>query len=424
MCGHAIIAHMPTDSSARYTQTYLVLVSVAALVVGLVIGLWIGVSSPQSVPVLSQLAADKQMPEGVDFSPVWQTWHTIDEKFVPASVSSTTKPATTEDRVYGMAQGLAASLGDPYTIFFPPVESQAFQEDISGAFEGVGMEIENRNEILTVVSPLKGTPAFRAGIKAGDLILQIDGKETKGMQVQEAVKKIRGPHGTKVKLLIYREGFDKPKEFDITRDVINIPTIDTKVLNDGTYYIQLMSFNAQSAELFRKELRAFYQTGNNRLILDLRGNPGGYLESAVSIASWFLPLGKEVVTEDYGGNQPSIVHRSLGYNVFAGRDLKMVILVDKGSASASEILAGALQQHGIAKLVGTNTFGKGSVQELLPVTSDTSLKVTVARWLEPDGTHIPTEGIKPDIMASTTDAEVKAGKDTQLEKAQQIIKSM
>jgi carboxyl-terminal processing protease len=210
-------------------------------------------------------------------------------------------------------------------------------------------------------------------------------------------------------------------EIKVTRDVINIPTIDSELRPDGIFVIELYNFSAVSSGLFRNALRDFIQSGSNKLIFDLRGNPGGYLEAAVEIASWFLPQGSAVVTEDYADKQSDIVHRSRGYNVFSS-DLKMVILVDRGSASASEILAGALQHYGIAQLVGTNTFGKGSVQELVPITADTSLKITVARWLNPGGKQIPVEGIPPDVEVKRTDEEIKEGKDSQLDKAIEILK--
>ncbi|MEN9561179.1 MAG: carboxy-terminal-processing protease, carboxyl-terminal processing protease, partial [Candidatus Parcubacteria bacterium] len=175
--------------------------------------------------------------------------------------------------------------------------------------------------------------------------------------------------------------------------------------------------------LFRNALREFVESGSTKLILDLRGNPGGYLDAAVAMASWFLPAGKIIVTEDYAGHETNIVHRSLGYDVFTDK-LKMVILVDKGSASASEILADALRYWGKAKLVGTNTFGKGSVQELVEITPETSLKLTVARWLGPDGKQIPLEGIVPDVEATTTEEQIKARKDVQMDKAVELLKGM
>lgn len=366
-------------------------------------------------------------PAGVDLSPVWRAWRVIDEKFVPASVpeaaSSTAPPpvGTPEQRrVYGMIQGLAASLNDPYTFFLPPVEQKQFEEDLSGEFSGVGMEIEIKNEVLTVVAPLKGTPAERAGIKPGDLVLEIDGVSTKGLDITNAVNRIRGPKGSTVVLTMLRDGWTEPREISVVRDVINLPVIDTETRGD-IFVISLHNFTATSPQLFRGALRQFVESGLSKLILDLRGNPGGYLEAAVDMASWFLPSGKIIVTEDYAGHEDNVDHRSRGYDIF-NANLKMVILVDKGSASASEILAGALRAHGKARLVGTNTFGKGSVQELVPITDDTGLKITVARWLLPGGLQIPTDGIEPDVMATTTDEAIQEGLDPQMDKALELLR--
>ncbi len=372
-------------------------------------------------------------PENVDLGPLWKAWGVIDEKFVPAAVASTSVSTSTatesQKRVWGMIGGLAASLNDPYTYFLPPKENKEFTADMNGSFEGVGMEIAIKDNVLTVVSPLKGTPADKAGVKSGDQILKINGEDTRGMDTSEAVQKIRGPKGTQVTLTILRSGSQGPQEIKVTRDVINVPIVTTKAqpgssteASAGIYLISLTTFTSNSPDLFRNALREFISSGNTKLILDLRGNPGGYLEAAVDIASWFLPSGTIVVTEDYDGHATNIVHRSLGYNVF-NKNLKMVILVDHGSASASEILAGALRHWGLATLVGTPTFGKGSVQELVEITPDTALKLTVARWLGPDGVQIPVTGIKPDVDIPVTDKEIKAGKDPQMDKAIEILKS-
>lgn len=367
------------------------------------------------------------VPEGVDLSPVWKAWRIIDEKFVPAAVATSTDTATStgdpnQERVWGMIAGLADSLDDPYTFFLPPKENEQFEQDIKGEFEGVGMEIAVRDQVLTVVSPLKGTPAERAGIKSGDKILEIDGSKTAGLDVSTAVSRIRGPKGTVVVLLIMREGFSEPREFTVIREVINFPAIETEVRPDGIFVIELKSFTANSPGLFRQALREFAESKYKRLILDMRGNPGGYLDAAVDMASWFLPSGRVVVSEEYGGGAEDSVHRSRGYNVF-NENLQMVILVDRGSASASEILAGALRHYGVGVMVGERTFGKGSVQEVIDITSDTALKLTIARWVGPDGNAIPHEGLAPDVEVENTEADIEAGKDPQLEKAVEILLS-
>ncbi|MBI3019912.1 MAG: S41 family peptidase, partial [Parcubacteria group bacterium] len=333
--------------------------------------------------------------ESVDFSPFWETWNTIDKKFMPADGEATSTPERSpqeeaKHRLWGAISGLVDSLGDPYSVFMPPSDAKIFEENIQGNFGGVGMEIGIRDNILTVIAPLKNTPAERAGILAGDKVLAIDGKPTLKMAVDEAVKIIRGEIGTTVALTIKREKDEnkkEPFEIKVERAVISIPTIDTEKRSDGIFVIKLYSFSATSPELFRNALREFVLAESDKLILDLRGNPGGYLEAAVDMASWFLPAGKVVATEDFGKSKDPIVYRSKGYNIFNDK-LKMVILVNQGSASASEILAGALSEHKKAVLVGETTFGKGSVQELIKVTSDASLKLTIAHWLTPDGSWI------------------------------------
>lgn len=368
------------------------------------------------VPALENI--EEGQPAGVDFTPFWKAWNLISEKYVPAS--STAKTVDDQDKVWGAIEGLASSLGDPYTVFFPPVESAMFESDIRGNFEGVGMEIVAQEGAITVIAPLKNSPAARAGIMAGDKILKVGDKVTSSLTTEDAVQLIRGPKGTKVNLTIFRKSSKEPFEVEVMRDVINIPTINTKTLPEGIFVIELYSFSAQSPNLFRGALREFILSGSDKLILDLRGNPGGYLEAAIDMASWFLPGSKIVIREDFGQSREEKVYRSKGYDIFTDK-LKFVILVDYGSASASEILAGALAEHGRAILVGDKTFGKGSVQELLDLTSDTSIKITVARWLTPNGVSISDQGITPQYVVKMTPADREALRDPQLDKAIEIL---
>jgi carboxyl-terminal processing protease len=385
-------------------------------------GVLVGTHTQIAAGVFSQ---DTGAPAGVDFSPVWKAWDILNENFVPAAVATSSPIATSTDalnqqKVYGMIGGLADSLGDPYTFFLPPSQDQQFTSDMSGSFEGIGMEIDVKDSVLMVISPLKGTPADKAGIKSGDQILKIDGVSTSGLDADTAVQKIRGPKGTQVTLTILRDGWTGPRDIKVTRDVINVPVVISTPRSDGIFVIALSEFTANAPDLFRGALRQFVESGDTKLILDLRGNPGGYLDAAVDIGSWFLPSGDVIVTEDYAGHQDNIVHRSLGYDIF-NKNLKMAILVDKGSASASEILADALHYYGVGQLVGTNTFGKGVVQELFDITPGTSLKVTVARWLGPDSLQIPHDGITPDVQVDLTDADAAAGKDPQMDKAVEML---
>jgi len=361
---------------------------------------------------------DKDRPANVDFAPFWKAWNLINEKYVPASTTSET--VGDQEKVWGAIKGLTSSLGDPYTVFFPPVESELFESDIRGNFEGVGMEVVAKDGAITVIAPLKDSPAAKAGIMAGDRIIKIDSQETANLSTEDAVQIIRGPKGTRVTLTIFRNGEREPFDIKVTRDVIGIPTIDTKELPGGIFVIELYSFSAQSPNLFRAALREFILSDNDKLILDLRGNPGGYLEAAIDMASWFLPSSAVVVREDFGQSREEKVYRSKGYDIFS-ENLKFVILIDKGSASASEILAGALAEHGRAILVGDRTFGKGSVQELVNITSETSLKVTIARWLTPNGLSISQDGIEPKFIVKYSPTDREAGRDPQLEKAIEIL---
>ena len=356
----------------------------------------------------------------VDFSPFWKVWNIIDKKYPKA------EEVPNQKRVYSAISGLMNSLDDPYSVFFNPDEAKAFEEEIAGNFTGIGMEVGMKDKILTVIAPLKDTPAYRANIKSGDKILKIDETVTTGLSIEKAIKLIRGEKGTTVTLTIFREGENEPLEIKIVRDVINIPTLDVELRADGIFVIKLYSFSANSADLFRNAIKTFTESKTDKLLLDLRGNPGGYLDSAVDISSWFLPRGKTIVTEDYGDDsQKPEVFKSKGYNKFNDK-LKFIILIDGGSASASEIVAGAMQDHKKAKLVGSQSFGKGSVQEALKVTSDTLLKITVAKWLTPNGHLIEGKGLTPDYVVDMDSKNVndkKDKRDPQLDKAVELLLS-
>jgi len=355
--------------------------------------------------------------ENIDMAPFWKVWGLLDKKYVATKDKAT---STSQDRIWGAIQGMTDSLNDPYTVFLPPEDTKDFEENISGNFEGVGMEIGVKDDVLSVISPLKGSPAEKAGIKAGDKIFTIDDEPALNLSSDKAVKLIRGPQGTVVKIGVLRNGNSKAINFEITRAVIDIPSAETEI-KDDVFIINLYNFYAQSRSQFNKALKEFIDSGKHKLILDLRNNPGGYLDTAIDMSSWFLPLGKPVVREDFGDKKEEIIHRSKGYDIFTDK-LEMIILVNGGSASASEILAGALQEYNIAKLVGTKTYGKGSVQELIKITDDTSLKVTIAKWLTPLGKSISEGGLTPDYEVKITEADVKAEKDPQMEKALELLK--
>jgi carboxyl-terminal processing protease len=365
------------------------------------------------------LAADSnELLHGADFAPFWEAWKLLEEKHIDdATIKS-------QDKVWGAIKGLAGAYKDPYTEFFPPIEAKQFDESLSGSFGGVGIDVGIKDNILTVVAPLKDTPAYKAGIEKGDKIIKIDGTSTADMSLDIAISLIRGQKGTPVTLTIYREGDTEPREMTMTRETIEIPTLDTKYdEKNSVYTISLYQFSENAPELFQNALKDFATHGTDKLIIDLRGNPGGYLEVAVDLASWFLPEGKKVVIEDYGKNKEQTIYRSRGGMAFK-HNPKIVILVDSGSASASEILAGALKENGVAKLVGETTFGKGVVQEPVDLTSDTTLKVTVAKWLTPKGNSINEHGLTPDYVVKMTSEDRQKEKDPQYDKAVQVLKNL
>jgi carboxyl-terminal processing protease len=377
------------------------------------VGLFVGSNELQGQ--VGEKVNQEEVGAEINFSPFWKTWKILNEKHIDAD---TIEP---EDKLWSSIEGLAASLGDPYTVFFPPQEAKEFQEEISGNFEGVGMEVGVKESRITVVAPLKGTPAERSGIKPGDSILAIDGTPTFGMTIDEAVDLIRGERGTEVLLTILREGEEKTRDISITRDKIQIPTLDTDNRSDGVFVISLYNFSANVETEFKQALSEFAVSGSNKLILDLRGNPGGYLDASVEIASYFLPSGKVIVREVGKGGEELNVFRSRGYDIVSETDTEIIVLVNQGSASASEILAGALSENGVATLLGEQTFGKGSVQEVVEITPETTLKVTIAEWLTPEGTSISDEGLEPDIVVEYEVDETNLEYDNQLERAVEIL---
>jgi len=357
-------------------------------------------------------------PQEIDFSLFWEVYHKLQEKFVDKGKFDVQK------MIYGAISGMVKSLGDPYTVFFPPEETKRFEEDVKGVFEGVGMEIGIRKGQLQVIAPLEGTPAQRAGLRPGDKILKINDTPTSDLTIDEAVNLIRGPKGTEVTLTIFREEWEKTKEIKVVRDVIEVPSLkwEMKEINGQKIaYIQLYQFSENASADFRKAAIEILENPSQKIILDLRNNPGGYLEVAQDISGWFLEKEKTVVIEDFGqGNKNE--YKSQGPGTFS--DYKVVILINQGSASGAEILAGALRDNRGILLIGEKSFGKGSVQELEKLKEGSSLKITVAKWLTPKGELITDVGLTPNIKVEMTEEDYNEGKDPQLEKAIEVIKNL
>ena len=355
-------------------------------------------------------------PENLDFSLFWETWSKLQEKYVDK------EKFNTQEMIYGAISGMVKSLNDPYTVFLKPEDSKRFIEDVKGTFEGVGMEIGIRKGQLQVIAPLEGTPAQKAGLRPGDKIMKIDDKSTVDMTTDEAVNLIRGPKGTEVTLNIYREEWKEPKDIKVVRGVIEVPSLKWELKEDNIAYIKLYQFSEKASFDFRKAAIEILDSKAERIILDLRGNPGGYLEIAQDIAGWFLSRGEVVVIEDFGKNKEQNFYKAEGNEKLLSYPI--VILINQGSASASEILAGALRDNRDIKLIGEKSFGKGSVQELEKLKEGSSLKITIAKWLTPKGESITDKGLEPDIKVEMTDEDYEQNKDPQLDKAIEIIKEM
>ena len=351
----------------------------------------------------------------VDADLLWEIWSRIEEKYVDrASIDR-------QELLFGAVKGLVQGVGDPYSEFMPPPQAQQFREDVSGAFGGIGAEIGIRKGVLTVVSPLRQSPAERAGLISGDQIVKIDNTITAELALDEAVRMIRGEVGTKVTLAIVRKHEDNLRDVVITRDTIRIPIIETEEKGGGVFVITLHHFTENAAFEFRNAVREFYGSGSDMLVLDLRNNPGGYLVVSVEVASWFLPAGEVVARERFADGQEE-VYRSQGYGLL--ERIPTVVLINEGSASAAEILAGALREHKGILLVGTKTFGKGSVQEVDELPGKSSLKLTIAKWLTPNGIEIDGKGLEPDVEVEVSDEEQDKDpdKDFVMERAIEVLR--
>jgi carboxyl-terminal processing protease len=345
-----------------------------------------------------------------DFKQYWLVWDRIKQKFAH-------QPVKDADLLYGSIQGLVASLGDPHSVFFPPQAAEDFTKDLSGELEGIGAEIGIKNNLLVVISPLPASPAEKAGLLAGDIILKIDAEITDGMDTGTAVSKIRGKANTVVVLTIMRDKVLKPKEISITRAKINVPSVTFSAKKGNIGYFRISQFNQDTTKDFERYI-SLLPPSTKGVVIDLRNNPGGYLDTAVDVASKWVAAGELVVSEK-GLNGLHEEFKAVGDQPLS--HIKTVVLVNKGSASASEILAGALQDFKLATIVGEQTFGKGSVQDLETFPDGSALKLTIAEWFTPFGRNINKEGITPDVVVKQDYDKEKIGEDKVLSKALEIL---
>lgn len=360
--------------------------------------------------------SNKEGKEEIDFSLFWKVWDLLEQKYVGRADLDANK------LFYGAIKGMLEASGDPYTTFFTPEEQKAFQEDISGIFEGIGAEMALRDGIVTVVAPLEGMPAEAAGVRAGDRVLKINGESTEMLTLEQAVDKIRGPKGTEVTLTLYSEGEEDTHEVTIKRNTILVKSVRFEDKGEGIKLLRVSRFGDDTHTEFRNAVQQLSAQGTKGIILDLRNNPGGLLDEAVDLGGYFLPRGSVVVQEeDAKGNKTPL--KANGNEVLAR--IPVVILINQGSASAAEILAGAIRENREdVRIVGETSFGKGSVQELIPVSKDTSVKITIARWLTPKGNQINQVGISPDEKVELTREDATNDRDPQYDKAVSILKEL
>ncbi|MBI4050503.1 MAG: S41 family peptidase [Candidatus Doudnabacteria bacterium] len=398
-------------------KTYKKIFLVFLLVIVFFLGVQFGqVQNPvtESLPKIFTESGREAAPVGVNWQLLWDAIDQINQKYV-------NRPADLQKILYGAVSGAVSSLDDPYSVFLPPKEAEDFKKELKGSFEGIGAEIAIKNQQLVVVSPLEGSPAIRAGIRAGDFIYEIDGEESRGLSLEEAVSKIRGPAGTQVTLTIFHKGETKPAELKITRAKIEVKSASSEIREVNGKKIgilKLRRFGEETQDELLPIINQFLTQNVAGIVLDVRNNPGGFLETAVDVASNWVAQEQVVVIQQFGDGTKD-EFKAKGQAKL--KNIPTVVLINGGSASASEIVAGALKDHGIAKLVGEKTFGKGSVQELIRLRDEAEIKITIAKWLTPQGHDLNKEGIEPDEKVELTDEDFQNDRDPQLDRALEIL---
>ncbi|MCJ7531733.1 MAG: S41 family peptidase [Anaerolineales bacterium] len=374
---------------------------------------------PTSTPTESMLDLETPVSENdstpqdlkIIFKPFWEAWQFVHDQYVD-------QPVDDVAMMRGAIEGMLKSLGDQHTSYITPDELLQDQMSMEGEYEGIGAWVDTQAEFLTIISPMPGSPAEAAGLKPGDQVITINGEDMTGIDGGVVVRKVLGPEGTKVTLTIRREGVEKPLEFTITRAKITLPSVESKMLDKDIAYVQVITFGKTTDSDLYKALQDLLSKNPKGLILDLRGNPGGLLQTAIDVASEFIRKGV-IMYEDYG-NGFRQEYKAKGNGL--ATDIPMVVLINEGSASASEIVAGAIQDYQRGALVGMTSFGKSAVQNWIPLSDDQGgVRITIARWLTPKEHTIHEVGIKPDYEVKLTEEDFKAKRDPQLDKAIEIL---
>ena len=391
---------------------FLAFLAIILVVTSFGFGFYFGMTEKDLAPIKGIINQELGEPEEVDFALFWDVWRIIQKEF---------PEITPREMLQGAISGMIEKLEDPYTVFLTPEDTKRFIEDIEGIFEGVGMEIGIRDEQLQVIAPLKGTPAYKAGLRSGDKIIKINENKTADLSIIEAVNLIRGPKGTKVTLTILREDeWPTPKQIEIVRGIIEIPSLKWEMLEDNIAHLKIYHFNEKTNRDFPRIAIEILDSDARKIILDLRNNMGGILGIVKDIAGWFLERGDIIVIEDFNGEKRKVKAtgnaRLLGYPI--------VVLINQGTASGSEILAAALRDNREVKIIGETSFGKGSVQDFEKLRHGYSLRITIAQWLTPRGELISNIGLEPDIKVEMTIEDFEKGRDPQLDKAIEIIREL
>ncbi len=353
----------------------------------------------------------KYLSNDVDFNLLWDVWKRVKTEYVVKDTPDTAL-------FYGALSGIVASLNDPYSVFLEPDTAKKFDESLSGVFDGIGAEIGMKKEQIVIVSPLPETPAEKAGLRPGDRVLAIDKVSTAGMTLDGAVSRIRGKRGTEVILTIYRDGEKKERDVIIVRDKIQVKSVEMSFKDGQIAYVKISHFSEDTLDGFRKVVREIMTKKVKGIVLDLRNDPGGFLDTAIQVSGYWIDNQTVVIQEDNNGKRQEFK----GKVTALLKDTPTVVLINQGSASASEIVAGALQDFGKAKVIGKKSFGKGSVQNLERLKDGSALKLTIARWLTPKGRSINEHGIDPDIEVELSDEDIEKKHDPQLDKALELLK--
>lgn len=345
------------------------------------------------------------------FEPFWQAWDLVHELYVD-------QPVDDQEMMRGAIRGMLDSLGDPHSSYMDPDEFRQANIPLEGEYEGIGAWVDPDAEYLTIVSPMPDSPAERAGLKPGDQIIAIDGVDMTGIDGNLVIRKVMGPAGTRVTLTILREGVDEPFDVSLIREKIVVPSVVSEILDGEVAYIQLISFGEDTTAELQQALEDLLAQDPVGLVLDLRNNGGGALNTAIEVASQFIGEGV-IMYEEYGSGRRDIYEAEPGG---LATEIPLIVIVNEGSASASEIVAGAIQDTNRGILVGTRTFGKGSVQNWVPLKDDQgAIRVTIARWLTPKGRTIHEVGLEPDVIVEITEEDIQAGRDPQLDKAVELL---